>query len=116
MAMQLNWKTCGDNRHWCNLRKLKLDNNNDKGVYMIWHTGDPSRVVRVGQGNIAERLTDHRNNNEILTYGELLVTWAVVPSKSDRDGIERHLADEWRPLVGDAFPNTVPIAVNSPFG
>ena len=115
MAMQLNWKVCGDDSHWCDLRTLILDKVSDVGVYIIWHTGNPSRVVRIGQGSIADRLSEHRNNPEILAYGQLRVTWAVVATQANRDGIERYLANTWNPLVGDAFPDVVPIAVNSPF-
>lgn len=110
----LTWKTCGDDGHWCNLKLLKLEKISDVGVYIIWHSGDPSRVVRIGQGNISERLSEHRNNPDITKYGELFVTWAVAGVNS-LDGIERYLADEWKPLVGDAFPDASPIEVNSPF-
>ena len=114
MALNLLWKRCGDDRHYCNLKTLILDGITDTGVYVIWHTGSPSRVVRVGQGVIADRLAAHRNDRAILAYGELRVTWASVP-QAQRGGIERYLADNWHPLVGDAFPNVAPIAVNSPF-
>lgn len=115
MAVQLRWKTCGDDAHWCNLKTLNLDKLSDIGVYVIWHTGNPSRVVRVGQGDIADRLSAHRRDPNITAYGELRVTWAVVSHQADRDGIERFLADTWSPLVGAAFPDVAPIAVNSPF-
>jgi hypothetical protein len=52
-----------------------------------------------------------------LTYGKngtLRVTWAAVPAHQ-LDGVERYLADTWHPLVGDAFPDVLPIAVNFPF-
>lgn len=115
MTKLIHWKRCGDDGHWCNLKNLILDNISDVGVYIIWHTGDKPHVVRVGQGNIAERLREHRCNPKIAGYGDLLVTWAVVATQSERDAIERHLADVWNPLVGDAFPNVKPLAVNSPF-
>ena len=88
-----------------------------KGVYIIWHGGNPGQVVRVGQGDIADRLGAHRNDSEILAYakrGILRVTWAAV-SAAQRDGVETYLADQWPPLVGDAFPRATPIAVNSPW-
>lgn len=115
MALDLFWKRCGDDRHYCDLLTLKLENISDAGVYVIWHEGNPSRVVRVGQGDVAARLATHRRDTEIVNYGKLRVTWAVVPA-SHRDGVERYLADTWHPLVGDAFPVATPIAVNSPFG
>lgn len=116
--MQVTWGTCGDDGHWCSLENLNLDGLGDvSGVYIIWHEGNPGRVVRVGQGKIKDRLDKHRNDREILAYrgrGTLRVTWASVPS-NQRDGVERYLADTWSPLVGDAFPDARPIAVNSPW-
>ena len=86
------------------------------GVYVIWHGGSKPKAVYVGQGTIKSRLTAHRANATIVSYSRyapLYVTWAVVPA-SQMDGIERYLADTLRPLVGDAHPNALPIAVNIP--
>ncbi len=115
MQETLHWKKCGTDSHWCDLSSLVLDKISDVGVYIIWHTGLNPRVVRIGQGNIADRLSQHRNNPKITAYGDLCVTWASVNSQFHRDGIERYLANQWKPLVGDAFPNVAPISVNSPF-
>ncbi len=110
----IKWTQCTGGV-WCPLNNLNLAGISDaRGVYIIWHTGNPSRVVRVGQGNIAERLGEHRRNPEIVAYGDLLVTWASAAAHQ-LDGIERYLADKLNPLVGDAFPDVTPIAVNSPF-
>lgn len=102
---------------WLELARVNLTEETDFGVYIIWHAGQPSRVVRVGQGDIATRLTAHRNDSAITSYaqhGILCVTWAVVSPRLV-DGVERYLAEYWKPLVGDRFPNVAPIAVNSPF-
>ena len=116
MALTLKWQACGDDHHWCSLANLNLDSIKAKnGVYIIWHEGNPSRIVRIGQGKIADRLGAHRNDATITQYGNLRATWASVPVHQ-MDGVERYLADTWNPLVGDAFPATGPIAVNSPFG
>ena len=116
--MQVTWNKCGTDNHWCSLENLSLDSIGDvSGVYIIWHEGNPGRVVRVGQGDIEDRLCSHRNDQEVLAYrnhGTLRVTWASV-SSNYRDGVERHLSDRWSPLVGDAFPDALPIAVNSPW-
>ena len=118
MALDLKWGTCGDDSHWCSLENLNLPLKNDPaGVYIIWHEGDLGRVVRIGQGDISDRIEKHRDDSAITRYskqGTLRVTWATV-RKSQRDGVERYLADQWNPLVGDAFPNVDPIAVNSPW-
>jgi hypothetical protein len=117
--MIVTWQKCGDDGHWCSLTNLDLDSVGDvAGVYIIWHEGSPSRVVRVGQGApVKNRLSAHRNDLGITKYGALgvlRVTWACV-SASQRDGVERYLAETWSPLVGDAFPDVLPIAVNSPW-
>jgi len=117
--VNLTWKKCGDDGHWCALEKLNLDSIDDfGGVYIIWHEGNPGRVVYVGQAaSIKDRLSVHRNERSILAYskyGILRVTWAFV-SSGQRDGVERYLANQWSPLVGEAFPDVEPIAVNSPW-
>lgn len=113
----LNWLKCGNDGHWCSLEQLDLTTVNENGVYIIWYAGNPGRVVRIGQGDISARLSEHRNNAVILAYnkyGKLNVTWATVPSHQ-MDGVEKYLADTLNPLVGDAFPKASPIVVNSPF-
>lgn len=116
--MNVTWVKCiADN--WCPLETLKLEGLGDTaGVYIIWHDGNPGRVVRLGQGApIQNRLSAHRNDKAILAYnkiGTLRVTWAAVPWNL-RDGVERYLAETWKPLVGSAFPDVPQIAVNSPW-
>ena len=115
--MQLNWIKCNSGNNWCALNNVNLDAVTTQGVYIIWHAGNPGRVVYVGQGDVAARIKAHRNNPEITKYaklGTLFVTWATVPA-SQQNGVERFLADKWSPLVGDAHPDVVPIAVNSPW-
>ena len=115
--INVNWIKCGDNDHWCSFEDVNLTDVTAVGVYIIWHEGSPGQVVRVGQGNVADRIRAHRNDQEITQYrarGTLRVTWASV-ARNHLDHVERHLADTWNPLVGDAFPNVQPIAVNSPF-
>ncbi len=115
--IDLNWVKCQENV-WCSLERVNLDEVSTNGVYIIWHAGNPSRVVRLGQGDISARLKAHRLDPKVLAYkqsGNLFVTWAAVEG-SQQDGMERYLADTWPPLVGEAFPQTLPLAVNSPFG
>lgn len=99
---------------WLELETFDLQTATGAGVYVIWHAGNPSKAVKVGQGNIRDRLTAHRNDNAILRYrsnGMLHVTWATVPA-AQRDGVERYLGDYYKPLVADRFPDAVPIQVN----
>jgi len=114
--LSLSWIKCTGSA-WCPLATVDLSGVTASGVYVIWHGGNPGKVVRVGQGNIADRLRAHRNDRDIGAWaskGTLYVTWASVPA-SQQNGVERYLADTWSPLVGDAFPNAAPIAVNSPW-
>lgn len=87
------------------------------GVYVIWHGGSTPWTVRVGQGNIADRLSAHRGDRLILTHatkGGLWVTWAALQAQY-LDGVERFLADQLQPLVGERHPNVAPISVNLPW-
>jgi hypothetical protein len=116
--LNLSWINCGNGTNWCPFDTVNLSDVDAKGVYIVWHEGNPGRVVYVGQGDIVARIATHRNDKRITAYekqGRLRVTWASVPA-AQRDGVERYLADKWNPLVGDAHPDVRPIAVNSPWG
>jgi hypothetical protein len=110
--LNLSWIKC-QSGNWCSFATVDLSEVKAEGVYIIWHGGDKPKVVRVGQGKVADRIAAHRNDRAITAYSSLglYVTWAAVPA-AQRDGVERYLADCYSPLVGDAFPNVLPIAVN----
>ena len=116
--MNLNWTKCeGD--QWCSLHNLNLDHSHFKnleGVYIIWHGGQQPATVYVGQGNIAARLAEHRQHDDILKFSHhgLFVTWAQVDARS-RDGVERFVADGLNPKVGQHHPLASTIAVNFPW-
>lgn len=115
--LQVTWIRNTENT-WCGLHAVNLAHNhlnNVSGVYLIWHAGPTPRYVRVGQGNIRDRLTHHRTDTAINAYRNLglLVTWASVPD-NHLDGVEAYLANQCNPLVGERFPNVVPISVNLP--
>jgi len=119
MYMQtLTWNKCQGNA-WCPFLTVNLQHphfQNLGGVYIIWHGGQAPATVYVGQGNIAERLGQHRSDPRILQYSSwgLFVTWAsVMPTL--RDGIEAFLADKLHPKVGEAHPQAGPITVNLPW-
>ena len=92
--------------------------NSLEGVYIVWgQNGQSIEVVRVGQGIIGSRLSAHQDDQNIAgysRYGTLLATWAVV-SSTQRNGVERHLAEMLEPSVGDRFPDSPPIRCNLPF-
>jgi hypothetical protein len=103
------------NGGWPALNSVDLSNVTTEGVYVIWQAGQPGRVVRVGQGNIQDRLCCHRADDNVLAHANpgLLVTWAAVPVDY-RDSVERFLAVHYTPLAGDRWPNVPPVAVNLP--
>ena len=113
-----NWVRHTDGK-WCDLMTLNLADphfENLQGVYIIWHGGTNPAVVRVGQGVISDRLSQHRNDSSILAYRPLglYATWiAVHPTLMD--GVERFLAEKWNPKVGDRFPDVAPVQINSPW-
>jgi len=85
-----------------------------EGVYVIW-CGDGGACIRVGQGNIQDRIAAHREDQEIQEYSDknLLVTWAAL-NYQYHDGVEAYLADQLDPIVGERFPNVQRIPVNLP--
>jgi hypothetical protein len=104
---------------WCPLATVNLDHphfNNMEGVYIIWHAGPKAATVYVGQGIIRERLASHRIDPRIQAYSNfgLYVTWASV-SQAIRSGVEIFLANKLRPIVGENYPNVIPVAVDLPW-
>ncbi len=113
----LVWNKCSGNV-WCPFLTVDLSNAhflNREGVYIIWHGGQTPWTVYVGQGNIAQRLDEHRRDPRILQYSRsgLFVTWADVPPPL-RDGVERYLADQLQPREGLEHPQAVAIPVKYP--
>jgi len=113
MAIQLIWGNC-TNDVWCDFINLNLEHeifNDLKGVYIIWSGEIP---VRLGSGIIKDRIYDHRNNQEILDFADLKVTWAEV-SENSMENVEKYLANVLQPEVGERFPDKQPIEVNLPW-
>jgi len=82
---------------WCNFNLFNLDHadlDGVEGVYLIWHSGESNNTVCIGQGNIRDRLTQHRADPNIKDYAKLglYVTWASVDQQY-RDDIEVYLAN-----------------------
>ena len=97
--------------NWLPLLEVNLGKVKTTGVYLIWQGG--GSYVRVGQGDIAARLTAHRNDPDITKYKNLYVTWATVP-ESELNGVERYLYEQCRPAVGERAPTDPAIAVTLP--
>lgn len=120
---QVKWVKNSQNNEWFDFLRLNLDAayfNNKVGVYVIWYTSPSSaKVIRVGSGNISERLKDHRMNQEIVKYsslGSLKVSWVVADSNplliSEIQGVELFLSNKYHPLVNDRFPNASEVQIN----
>ena len=108
--------TAGD---YIDLLRLNLDapyfNTPQRGVFVIWHTGvRKAPVIRVGQGDIRERLRALRSDPLITMYstqGQLKVSWVIV-DEDKLDGVEAFLYDHYKPLVGERKQGIVSIPVN----
>lgn len=115
--MQLSWMKSIDGK-WLNLSHLDLTHIHATGVYMIWHGGENPRIVRIGHGNIAGRLTAHKLNHQIMRYltdGPLMVTWCELGDPVQREGVAHYLAKQFTPLVKDRPSDVMPMAARSPF-
>lgn len=115
---QVIWIKNNQNNEWFDFLRLNLDAPyflGKRGIYVIWYTSPSiAKVVRVGSGNISERLKEHRSNPEITKFsnsGQLKVTWIVV-NESDVPGIEKFLSRVYSPLIGDRFSDEPEIQVN----
>ncbi len=107
----LKWNKCEGNQ-WCNLFRLDLSHSyfqGIEGVYVLWSGGEHPRTLYVGQGNIVERLTEHRRTMDTpaLRLLGVFVTWAEVPQQ-DRDWVEGYLAEQLQPARGERHPDLVP--------
>ena len=68
---KIHWYTCVKSNTGkackCGLNRLNLSHehfeNNPTGVYVIWHNGSGDRIVKVGQGDLKDRFTKHRNDS-----------------------------------------------------
>lgn len=112
--MKVEWAIGPDGWH-------KLDGHNFSeittvGVYFIWCDGNPSTNVRAGSGITGARITVHKNDPMITRHkarGTMRVTWAAVPEHLI-ERVERYLADMYRPIEGDRYPDVEPLVVNLP--
>jgi hypothetical protein len=116
--VQVQWNRCNEDK-WCKLNAVDLTHkafDTAFGIYVIWHKGNAPKILKVGQGNIKERITKFRNDKDIQKYDPLglYVTWANV-SKSEIHGIETYVGTMLKPLINNGFPNVPAIEVNLPF-
>ncbi len=119
VQLQVTWGTCSSNHSWCPLNTVDLGNSvfDGGGVYLIWYGNTAKRALRVGQAKVLrDRLTAWRSDPAVQAYERygLYVTWAPVASLK-RDGVEVYLAKHYKPLLGERWPDAIPIAVNLPW-
>ena len=117
------WARCKNKedktRHWCNFWKLKLDRMEGKsGVYVIWADSGFPYAIYVGQGDIADRIKDHRGERPFIKIrddGEkMFVTWQPF-TDNELDGREKYLADLLNPVIGQRHPRKAkPIKTDPP--
>lgn len=99
------------------LMDANLSSCNAYGVYVIWRPGGVFQsplTVRVGSGNIADRLSVHRNDSSVTGYGPDLLFTFCEPPLGLVQGIERYVGGQLFPVVGERFPAVTPVAVNLP--
>jgi hypothetical protein len=120
MKQRLNWNTA----KLADDKPFKRKENQTYGVYVIWRaiglafygTDVGDQAIYVGQGDTPMRLAAHRNDPKILQHkgtGTILAAWAEV-RETDADGIERYMADQWKPIEGSRHPDVTPTPVNAP--
>ena len=122
MAVPLEWSRQNFSRSVDRAHELLLPAVSGTGVYVIWYVQThPERkpvCVYVGQGNISERLDEHRQDARILNAigGHVAQeSFATINDPSLRDAAERYLANVLKPVVGCNHPNEVPAAVTLPY-
>ncbi len=115
--LQVKWLRCGTCWRQGARYLARWVSAHAKGVYLVYQkTPDGWRVIKIGIGQIRNRMRDHRLNPEITceaVHGELLVVCAEVPMDHALS-IERYLSRCYRPKRGSV--HWVPeLPVNLPF-
>lgn len=128
--LNVNWEKCASN-NWCHLALISFDSPSlvdekteqpIKGVYIIW-SAQKHKVIRVGSGNIKDRLKVHQTANWAKEWknpkGEndpedLLVTFAKIEDENDMLGAETYLGYLYAPQIGKRFPDKDLVSVNLP--
>lgn len=113
MQLQVNWIKNSQNNDWFDLLRLNLEGSyfiGKKGVYVIWYTSPGiAKVIRLGSGNISERLKEHRSNPDIIkysSYGQLKVSWIIL-DEYEMPRVEQYLSRIYSPIVGDRYPEAI---------
>lgn len=113
-SMKVNWGTCKDDGAWCGLHTVDLSHPtfNKEGIYIIWEKA--GRILRVGKGQLRDKIIQEKQNPAILVKNRPLVTWTAIESK-DRSGVERYLVEHLTPVIPSKLTDAPPIEVNLPW-
>ena len=112
--MRVQWAKGPDG--WLKLEDHNFSSITTVGVYFIWCDGNPSTNIRAGSGITGARITVHKSDPKIMRHrarGIMRVTWAEVP-QALIERAEKYLADSYRPIEGDRYPDVLPLIVNLP--
>lgn len=111
--MHVNWIKCRPNNSWCGFYTVDLTTvpKDTHGVYIIWNA--TGQTIRVGQGYIVTRISEHRRDYNITMHSPQFVTWATGLLFLE-GRIEKYLANSLLPLAGLVYPDAVPLEVNLP--
>ncbi|RKU20986.1 hypothetical protein C6499_22465 [Candidatus Poribacteria bacterium] len=122
MPIELNWISTSTHNEYLQFYGVDLNDlffEHLRGVYIIWYKkGKRAVTVYAGKAKltlIKERLKEHRDDPEIMTYAPRHLYVAVAPALIHYiDGIERFLHDTLQPLVGEQSTHSVPLPVSLP--
>jgi hypothetical protein len=115
--MELHWAKDRLDEWWL-LDDLRLTHVHGRGVYVLWR-GDagpsaPSRVIKVGLGNLALEVSLDRMNPAINPDGaRVFVTWAEV-ADAYASGVHAYLVQSLSPALQGPSDRVPPILVNLP--
>ena len=104
---------------WHQLNGLSedIESLRHNGVYIIWYFDEhnTARTVKVGKGNLWERLEDDRRSPEVENYvhRDLHVTWALLPV-GYIDSVAASLIEKLQPFVGKQRSGDTGIFVGLP--
>lgn len=129
MYMKLHWQTDFFNNSLIDNPRLEFPwGLSVTGNYIIWADTHPQTIIKVGSGEIKNRLREHINDPKIQLYKRynLYVTWATIPwgywlnVSTDEytdtlRGIEKFIGIIYPPKITERLPVNVDLVfVNIP--
>ena len=87
-----------------------------RGVYLVYHDGNPERPLLIGDGNICEHLRAIIRDPDLMicsVLGMLRATWAAVPEHYG-EGVKNFLVGRLDPIIRSSLGSAAPIPVNLP--